>query len=62
MNRRHWITEEGAAARRSRVSGNWLLFAGVVEAFLLSICEEWAEMRTILAARKDPKRENSLYG
>ncbi len=32
---------------------NWLLFAGMVEAFLLSIDEEWDEMRTAMATRKN---------
>ena len=32
---------------------NWLLFAGMVEAWLLSIGEEWDEMRTALSVRKN---------
>ena len=31
---------------------NWLLFAAMIEAWLLSVGEEWDEMRTALAVRK----------
>lgn len=32
---------------------NWLLFSAMIEAFLLSIGEEWDEMRTAMATRKN---------
>lgn len=47
------VIKELKELRRIRPAyNNWLLFAGMVEAFLLSIGEEWEPLRTMVATKK----------
>ncbi|NSL88394.1 DUF2264 domain-containing protein [Chitinophaga sp. Mgbs1] len=47
------VVKELKALRKIRPAyNNWLLFAGMVEAFLLSVGEEWEPLRTMVATKK----------